>query len=310
MDYANFMNSVPSALSAVASIAAAIAAWGSLKVSRESKRIAEQGALALHHGAASKAFSDGLELVARESEELSSLALDVWSRLARDIERHDRRELGGSDPRPLRHVLTNGSEMLEKHATKHHKNFHHAHRPLFSIILNGIGKTSEEEYQNLLKKADGTYLDFEAVFGTPRIDRDISSSLAFRWVYYQLIHRVENGEWREIWKSAWGGGGWLKLYRDEFKQVEPVLKSTLENLKLEKAKLQHSVFPLDSNESLNRKYKRAMDALQGLLEAGKLDLSEGYITRPHSDDLVLLVLYSMGVVLLTASAIDVLAYEF
>lgn len=75
MDYVDLMDSVPSALSTVATIAAALAAWGSLKVSRESKHIAEQSALALHHGSASKALSDGLELVARESEELSSLAL-------------------------------------------------------------------------------------------------------------------------------------------------------------------------------------------------------------------------------------------
>ncbi|MEX0606381.1 MAG: hypothetical protein WD623_17405 [Marinobacter sp.] len=180
MDYADLMGSVPSALSAVASIAAAVAAWGSLKVSRESKRIAEQGALAVHHGSASNALSEGLERVAKESEEFSSLALDVWSQWAREIEQYERPDAGGSDPRPLRHVLTNGSEMLERHASKCGKNYRHAQRSIFSIIRNGMGKTSDEEYQKLLKKADGTYLGFESVFGTPRTDKDISSALAFR----------------------------------------------------------------------------------------------------------------------------------
>lgn len=94
MDYTDLINSVPSALSAVASIAAAVAALGSLKVSRESKRVAEQGALAVHHASASKALSDALEVIAQESEALSSLAFDVWSQWAREIEQYDRYEAG------------------------------------------------------------------------------------------------------------------------------------------------------------------------------------------------------------------------
>lgn len=310
MDYVDLMDSVPSALSAVASIAAAVAAWGSLRVSRESKRIAEQGALAVHHGSASSALSDGLERVAKDSEEFSSLALDVWAQWARDIEQYELEDTGGSDPRPLRHVLANGSEMLVKHATKDGKNYRHAHRSILSIIRNGMGKTSEEEYQKLLKKADGTYLGADSVFGTPRTDKDISSSLAFRWVYYQLIHRVENNSWLEVWKNAWSDGGWLTQYRDEFKRVQPVLKNTLESLKTEKAKLLHSVFPLDANDSLNRKYGQAIGTLEGLLKVGELDLFEGYIDHPHREDLVPLVLYSMGVALLASSAIDALTQEF
>jgi|25_taG_2_1085351.scaffolds.fasta_scaffold03898_2 hypothetical protein len=310
MDYPDLIGFVPSALSAVASIAAAVAAFGSLRVSRESKRVAEQGALAVHHGPASKALSDALGVVALKSEVFSRLAFDVWSQWAREIEKYDCRAAGGSDPRPLRHVLANGSEMLERHATEHGKNYRHAHRPIYSIIRSGMGETSDAEYRRLLKKADGTYHDFEAVFGSPRVDREISSSQAFRWAYYQLTHRVTNDDWREIWAKAWREGGWLKRYCDEFAQLEPVLRRAQKTLKAEKAKLQHSVFPLDTNDSLNLKYSRALGTLEGLIEVGELDLWEGFIDEPHNDDLVPLVLYSMGVARFAFSAIESLAYEF
>lgn len=309
MNYPDLIGFMPSALSAVATVAAAVAAIGSLKVSRESKRIAEQGALAVHHGIASRALSDVVDTVAQESEAFSRLALDVWSQWAREIEKYADPNRGGSNPRPLRHVLTNGSEMLENHSSKHGKDYRHAHRSMYSIIRDGMGKTSDEEYDKLLTEADGTYSDFEGVFGVPREDQTISSSQAFRWAYYQLIHRVANEDWRKIWQEAWNDGGWLKQYRKEFERLKPVLKSTFETLSAEKAHLRHSAFPLDTNEPLNLKYNRALGALEGLMEACDLDLYEGFIDEPYSEDLVPLVLYSMGVALLANSAIEALAYE-
>lgn len=309
MNYPDLISFIPSALSAVATVAAAVAAIGSLKVSRESKRIAEQGALAVHHGPASRALSDAADTVAQESEAFSQLTVDVWSQWAREIGKYADPGKGGSNPRPLRHVLTNGSEMLEKHSTKQGKDYRHAHRPIYSIISDGMGKTSNEEYEKLLKKADGTLSDFEGVFGVPRENEKISSSEAFRWAYYQLVHRVADEDWRKIWQEAWNDGGWLKQYRKEFKRLEPVLKSTAKKLSAEKAKLRHSAFPLDTNESLNLKYDRALGALEGLTEACDLDLYEGFINEPHSEDLVPLVLYSMGVALLANSAIEAVVYE-
>ena len=309
MNYPDLIGFVPSALSAVATVAAAVAAIGSLKVSRESKRIAEQGALAVHHGPASRALSDAADTVAEESESFSRLAVDVWSQWASEIGKYADPAKGGSNPRPLRHVLTNGSEMLEKHSTKHGEDYRHAHRSIYSIIRDGMGKTSDEEYKKLLKKADGTISDFEGVFGVPRDDEKISSSDAFRWAYYQLVHRVADEDWRKIWQEAWNDGGWLKRYRKEIGRLEPVLKSTAKKLSVEKAKLRHSAFPLDTNESLNLKYDRTLGALEGLMEACDLDLYEGFIDEPHSEDLVPLVLYSMVVALLANSAIEAVAYE-
>tara|TARA_R110002095_G_C4164106_1_gene231155 strand:- start:222 stop:743 length:522 start_codon:yes stop_codon:yes gene_type:complete len=172
-----------------------------------------------------------------------------------------------------------------------------------------MGETSEEEYQELLKAADGTYGSFETVFGNPQINKEISSSRAFRWACYQLIYRVKDDQWREIWLNAWTDGGWLRRYRAKFEQVEPVLQNALNTLKAEKAKLKHSAIPLDINHSLNLKYNRAVGTLEGLLEAGDLDLYEGYIDSPFSEDVVPLVLYSMAVALLAGSAIDTLVHE-
>jgi len=310
MDSTNWIDLAPSALSAVAGIAAAIAAFGSLKVSRDSKRIAEQGALALHHGAASTALAEVLEQVNQQTNPLCRLALDIWAKWAREIEQqYDQRSAGGVNPRPLRHVLTNASEMLERYATNHGKDYAHAGRALFSIIRNGMGETSDAEYRKLLKVADCTYHDFESVFGAPRVDKDIASSKAFRWAYYQLTYRVEIGCWREIWLKAWSDDGWLTRYRNQFALVEPSLKSSLERLQTEKARLQHTVFPIDTNEILNLKYTRAIAILKGLVEVGGLDLWEGFISDPHDDDLVSLVIFSMGCALFVNSAVQAFAYE-
>ena len=308
MTSTDFIEFIPSALSAVASIFAAVAAFGSLKVGRQSKRIAEQGALAMHHGPASIALTDALEAVAWQSEAFSELAMDVLAYWARKIEQYDCPSEGGSDPRPLRHVLTNVSEMLERHATNNRKDFRHVRVSMSSILHSGMGSTAEIEYRRLLKKADGTYGDFESVLGTPRVDKKISSAAAFRWAYYQLARRVPIDDWSEIWAEAWNSKGWLRQYRDQFELIEPVLKSNLERLKAEKGRLQHTAFPLDTNASLNFKYNRTIGILESLLEVGGLNLSEGYISAPHRDDLVLLVMYSMGVVLLGSSSIEELTY--
>lgn len=309
MNYPDWIQIAPSALAAVATFAAAIAAFGSLKVSRESKIVAQQSALAVHHGAAANSLTEALATIAKELKPLSETALDVWVGWAREIEAYDCREAGGADPRPLRHVLTNASEMLERHASKHGKDYSVSHRAIFTIVRNGIGETSGSEYKRLLKKADWTYSGFEAVFGVPQPTKPISSSKAFRWAYYQLTYRVTIENWREIWAKAWRKNERLRNYCCEFEKVEPILRVTFESLKAEKAKLEHSVFPLATNPALSHKYSRALGILEGLQESGGLDLFDGYIKDPHDADLVALVVYSMGVALMTNRAVDSLLHD-
>ncbi|MGZ8257351.1 MAG: hypothetical protein ACXWTX_06245, partial [Gallionella sp.] len=47
----------PSIMSAVASVAAAVAAFASLRISREAQLLAKKSALATHHGEAAKTLS-------------------------------------------------------------------------------------------------------------------------------------------------------------------------------------------------------------------------------------------------------------
>ena len=306
MSYTDWINIIPSALSAIATTAAAIAAFGSLKVSRESKKVAEQSVLAHHHDSATRTLAETRKTIAQELEPVYELARDIESCWAREIEKYEVPGSGGFDPRPLRHVLTNASQILERHASGRRKRGRHRYRSIYSIIRDGIGNTSDTEYRYLLKKADGAYSDFESVFGIPRLDKPISSDKAFRWAYYQLKHRVTIEHWREIWAKAWEKDGWLRCYHIENKRIESALKTALESLEAERKKLQHSVFPLDTNPSLSTKYDQTIEILDGLLEEGGLDIWQGHIDAPHDDELIPLVLYSMGLALLESKDIETL----
>lgn len=307
MDYTYWLDFTPSALSAIAGVAAAVAAFNSLKVSRESQTIAEQSALATHHSEASRKLADVSEVISVESRSLHQVAMDVWTRFPRQVEQSGHREAGGTDPRPLRHVLSNAGEMLERHATNDGGQYSRARHDIFSVIRNGMGELSDSEYRKLLKVADRTYVGFEATFGVPRKDASISESSAFRWAYYQLERRVGLEDWGQIWENAWTSGGRLKRYRDEFEQLKPTLERELEVLRVERKRLQYTVFPLDRNEPLYRDYVRAISILEGLVDVIELDLFDGYIQDPHPADLIPLVISSVAAAIMTVRAIDDLA---
>ena len=125
MNEMNWIDAVPSIMSAVASIAAAIAAFSSLRVSRESKLIAEQSALAMYHGSAVMAITSAVDELKKSTETFSEIAYGTWAKWPSEIAALDHQLAGGSDPRPLRHVLTDASEMLVKHGTARGKRYRH-----------------------------------------------------------------------------------------------------------------------------------------------------------------------------------------
>lgn len=86
MEYKQWLDFVPSALSAFAGIAAAIAAFNSLRISRESKAIAEQSALASHHNEAARTLADVSEAVLMKTRRLYHYAMDIWNKLPRQVE--------------------------------------------------------------------------------------------------------------------------------------------------------------------------------------------------------------------------------
>ncbi|WP_428820056.1 hypothetical protein [Microbulbifer sp. MCCC 1A16149] len=308
MNYAEWFDIAPSILSAIATTAAAYAAFSALKVSQESKMIAERSTLAIQHGPATKTLTESIEALSKELSNLIKISSDVNSRWPQEIDRLDIRNAGGSNPRPLRHVLINASEMLKMHATENERTYSHTRRDIFYIIRNGLGESSDSEYKSLLKKADGTYFEAEQVFGKPLLDKPITLSPAFRWTCYQLDRRVTKKNWRKIWGQAWEENGYLKNYQNEYERILPILQKAFDSLKKEKELLAHSVYPLQTNKRLFDKYKQTVEVLECLLEGDGIDSLEHYIDSANDDEIIPLVIYSMGITLLKQRAIEVLLH--
>ena len=303
MDEKSWFDLVPSVMSAVASVGAAIAAFGSLRVSQEAKLIAKQSALAAHHTDAAIALSGAVAQLKDSTKVFSELAYRTWAEWPSEIEALDHRDAGGSNPRPLRHVLTNASEMLVTHGTRKRKKYSYIARSMFSIVQDGIDNLNDAEYEKLLRRADGEYSDFEGVFGATSVNKHISDSPAFRWACYQLNKRVEKEKWCEIWKNAWHENGWLNIFRSEHCKIKPTLESILTSLKLERAKLEHTVFPLESNPSLYLKYDNVLGVVEVLLEGCSLERVKWHAENPHKEDAIQLLVYSMGIAFLVGDAL-------
>jgi hypothetical protein len=307
MNNTSWFDAVPSVMSAVASLAAAVAAIGSLRVSREAKLVAEQSALAVHHGAASTALTDAVDQLTKCTKTFYDLAYSVWSDWPSELEMLglDHKQAAGLNPRPLRHVFSDASEMLVKHGIGQRTGIRYAQRSMYSVVLDGVSNLNEAEYEKLLRKADGEYSDFEGIFGKPSIDKRIVDTTAFRWAWYQLYRRIDKESWREIWEHAWRENGWLNRFRSEHCKIKPVLEAIISSLKLERAKLSHSVFPLESNPSLSLKYDDFLGVVEVLLEDCGLDQIDYFVDHhPWDDDLIALVLYSMGIAFLVVETLN------
>ncbi len=285
---------IPSLMSSIAAIAAAIAAFLALRISRKAHSFNERSVLGVHHNSAVLELSSGIDTIHKSTRKLSVFSYHLWANWADQIEEKDIRSNGGTNPRPLRHVLTNGSEMLAEHGKHHRRPYRYVQNAMSSIIRDGVTGLNDSEYNALLRKADGSYSDFEEIFGVPSQNQSISNSDAFRWVCYQLARRVKEEDWRKIWNDAWEPDGWISKYRTEFSNVKPVLQEVLSSLIAEKTKVAHSAFPLESNPSLNKKYHTLFYALKFLLENGDISILEHHQDTKFCEDIPQLILYSMG----------------
>ena len=303
MDTTNWLNFIPSALSAIATIGASIAAFGSLRVSRETKLIAVQNSLAVHHRDAAIALTRAVTELKERTEAFSELANRICNDWPGEIESFDYREAGGSNPRPLRHVLTDASEMLVNNGIKRGKTYSSTGRLMYSIIRSGIDNLNDVEYEKLLRKADGEYSDFEGIFGSVILHRSIADAPAFRFAYYQLNRRITQEKWGEIWKNAWAGDGYLDQYRTAYTNIKPTLEKIKASLESERAKLEHTAFPLECNQPLHDKYCNALDVINTLLDICGLGMVEWYIESYHKDEAIQLIVYSMGGAFLVVEAL-------
>lgn len=303
-----WFNFIPSVMSAIAAVAAAYAAFVALSVSKKANSISEKGILASHHHDAASILSSSIDRLRKETKNLSDFSYDFMTDWSREIELKDERCNGGSNPRPLRHVLSNGSEMLTTHATRNGKRYRNIRRSMFSIIRDGINDLDEHEYNRLLKKADGTYGNFESALGSPPLNKSIGESDAFKWVCYQLTKRINRDDWNEIWRNAWLAEGWLTKYRAEFSKVKSLMEKVLGALQVEKKKMAFSALPLESNSLLHKKYEIVLSGLEVLLEDCSLESMESYGEEAHGDDTALLILYSLGMAYLVTKLLDSICF--
>ncbi|WP_083602127.1 hypothetical protein [Thalassotalea sp. PP2-459] len=304
MDKVVLMDAVPSIMSAIAGVAAAIAAFFSLKISKEAKDIAKQSALAAQHHTAASLLSDSIVKLKETTEELSNFSQDLVHNWSSHIGRKDESSKGGVNPRPLRHVLSNAAGMLVTHAIESQKSPRHVHSLMYSIVRDGVRNLNEDEFKSLLKKADHSYTDFEGVLGRPSIKGCITESRAFRWAFYQLSKRVAKSEWKCLWDSTWQEDGWLYLYEKHYSNVKPTIADINQSLKYEKAKLAHTVFPLESNPRLSSNYNKVISITDSLLEDCDLDSIKPYINCSYEPDFIELIVYSMGIAELTSTVIE------
>ncbi len=309
MDKVVLMGAVPSIMSAIAGVAAAVAAFSSLKVSKEAKDIARQSALAAQHHSAVNILSSSIEQLKKATKDFSYFTQDFVHTWSSEIGTKDDNSQGGEDPRPLRHVLANAAEMLAKHAAGSRSSYRHVHRSMFSIIRDGVKNLNEDEYKSLLKKGDHTYTDFEHTFGTPSINKCISEAKSFRWAFYQLSRRVAKNDWKYFWNTAWQKDGWLCLYEKHYANLIPTIAEINKSLKFEKAKLAHSVFPLEANSNLASKYERVICITDSILDECDLDSVKPYINCSYEPDFIELIVYSMGIAEFTSTVIGDL-YEY
>lgn len=304
MTLTEWLNVVPSAMSAIAAVAAAYAAFVALKVSKKSNSLSEKSILAAHHHGAVSVLSNSIEMLRNETKEFSEFSYNFWVDWSREIELKDQPSSGGLDPRPLRHVLSNGCEMLVAYATRNGKQHRNARRAMFSIVREGVNGLNEREYNGLLKKADGTYGNFECALGSPPLNKGIEKSDAFRWVYYQLMKRINRDEWNEIWRNALLTEGWITRYRAEFSKVQPILEQVFGSLQVEKKKIAFSVLPLQSNTALHTKYEKVLSGLEVILDDCSLESLDSYEEGKHNEEVVQLILYSMGTAYLVMNLLE------
>ena len=194
--------------------------------------------------------------------------------------------------------------MLVKHSIQTKASTRYLNRFMYSIVRDGIQNINDTEFESLLKKGDHTYTDFENTFGRPATNKNISSSKAFRWAFYQLLKRINKSDWEKIWNSGWQNDGWLHLYEIEYMKIKPAITNINQTLISEKSRLAHSVFPLESNLELYKKYNQLISITESLLNDCNLNSIKPYSNNPHQSDFIEQIIYSIGISHLAYTTID------
>lgn len=300
IDFSDFI----AVASAVAAVASAVAAFAALRISRESAAISKASSLAVNHASASLTYTNVLKELSSVTQDLSEVCSDLLFKWPSEIDAKDHLSYGGENPRPLKHVLSNGYEMVVDYSLGCTLINRSTRRVCIDIFRNS--SFDEHDFKLLLVQADHVYGDFEGVFGTPDKSCSITKSPAFRWVYYQLFKRISVDDWYQIWKTSNSDGGWLVKYKNEHLKIRASLEEARENLIGEISKLEHTAFPLSVNIALFNKYESALFTIDNILNDGSVEFLDGYDHPSLKDKYSLLILCALSSVYLSLNKINIL----
>lgn len=288
--------------SMVAAIASAYAALMALRISRESVVISKSSALAVNHASASLTYTKVLKELNLVTQDLSEVCSDLLIKWPREIDAKDHPSCGGVNPRPLKHVLSNGYEMVVDYSLNCTLMNRSTQRVCIDIVRNSF--FDEHDFKLLLTQADHAYSDFEGVFGAPDKSCSIIKSQAFRWVYYQLFKRISVDDWCHIWEISNSGSGWLVKYKKEHLKIRSVLEEARENLIGEISKLEHTAFPLTVNIDLFNKYEAVLFAINNILNDSCVEFLDSYDHPSLKGKYSLLILCALSSVNLSLNQIN------
>lgn len=293
MDKVNYLELITSLTSSITTIAACVAAFLSLKVSRESRDITKQIALANHHLSIATELSFALKELKKSLGNLANISSFLLSKWAREIEKKEIKNTAGDNPRPIRHVLNDTAEMLANHSQKASKDKGYIHSVLFSIVVNGGPDISQKEYQSLLSTADGYYGSFEDKFGQASSKHNISESKAFRWSFSQLTKRMKKEDWKQIWQESLADEGYLNRFKKEVLSTSPKIEEIRNKLTIEKSRINLSTLPLSSDKKLSLTYNKLESILNNFDECVNFEyLEEDFFA--YEDGYLEVILYSIG----------------
>lgn len=86
----------------------------------------------------------------------------------------------------------------------------------------------------------------------------------------------------------------LPNYQTEYLKIKPILQTAKESLVSEKAKLEHTAFPISKNPELSAKYDEVLMVLESLLEDCDGEIFETYKDWKFTEELSQLILCSMA----------------
>lgn len=271
-------------LSAIATFAAAIAAFLSSRAIKQSNEIARRAALATHHRDARRALADELSPRRAAIEALDKAADGAAIHIPAMAEEHDDREAGGGDPKPIRHVIQEAAEIaldgLESPDQKLPRG-RILYRLMSPVRDGGAACISEDEGRSLSRRVDGNYGDYRSMFGENGPITDISKSAAFRLALYQMKARLPTEDVQKIIGDLWATtDGYISRLVESLDDVREDISGTRHRLHIVRAQTNQSPFPLSDDAGLESRFEQVDRALDCIEDTLSVDVMFGSEVNP------------------------------